>query len=64
MTIALLARFLYLVAAAICIGGMLFVALVLVRVTRRIEDPDRAHCSESRHTCNSHRSLPGVRCMS
>ena len=39
MTVALVVRFLHLVAALTWIGGMLFVALVLVPVTRRIEDP-------------------------
>jgi putative copper export protein len=39
MTVALLLRFLDLVAALTWIGGMLFVALVLVPVTRRIDDP-------------------------
>jgi copper resistance protein D len=39
VTLALLVRFVHLTAALIWAGGMLFVALVLVPVTRRVEDP-------------------------
>ena len=39
MSIALVVRFLHVVAALTWVGGMLFVALVLVPVARRLEDP-------------------------
>jgi len=38
-TAALLVRWIHLLAAMLWIGGMLFVALVLVPATRRLEDP-------------------------
>jgi copper resistance protein D len=38
VTVALLVRFVHLAAALTWIGGMLFVALVLVPITRRLDD--------------------------
>ncbi len=39
MSLSLIARWLHVLAAVTWIGGMLFIALVLVPVTRRLEDP-------------------------
>jgi uncharacterized membrane protein len=39
MTLSLVTRWLHVLAAIIWIGGMLFIALVLVPVARRLEDP-------------------------
>jgi uncharacterized membrane protein len=39
MTAALAVRFLRVLAAITWIGGMLFIALVLVPITRRLSDP-------------------------
>ncbi len=39
MSLSLVARWLHVLAAATWLGGMLFIALVLVPVTRRLEDP-------------------------
>jgi putative copper export protein len=50
---ALAVRFLHVLSAITWIGGMLFVALVLVPVTRRLPDPALRRRSSARSACAS-----------